>query len=356
MPRPNRGPYVKPNKRGIYEIIHYEKGRARSLSTGTRDPAKAQKALAAYILGEREIAQEGGWGVDEAWSTYWSEHVRKHVADPARLEFAWKQLEPFFGGKIIQQLHTEDFERYTQARAMWVQGPTIRRELSALTACFNYLVKTKRLKSHDLPYIPLPASSKARDRWLTAEEIEHLHATAEKRAIRQHGTSDKPRRLTRVQRFLWIVLQTGARRRVVEKLEWSRVDFGRGLIDFNFGGPQTKKRKPVVPISDALRPVLERAYAERTGPFVLDHSGSIRKAFERAVAEAKLSGVTRHTLRHTWATHASMNGVPLVDIARVLGNSLAMVTKVYAHHQPEYLRSAVNFTPKSFKPTQEKAA
>lgn len=353
MPRPNRGPYLKPNRHGYYDIIHYEHGKPRPLSTGTRDPAAAQTALAQYILGDK-IVQEGGWVVGDAWRVYWTEHVLPNVVDQDRIGYCWKQLEPHFSTKVVQRLSPDDISNYTQKRLMWVQNPTVRRELSQLIACMNHLVTTKRLTAKDLPYVALPPNNDPNDRWLTAEEIQHLYATAEARAIRYHGNSQKPLRLSRAQRFAHIALQAAPRKRAIERLTWDRVHFGRGLIDFNYPGPRTKKRRPIVPISDQLRPILERAFAERIddNPYVLDHSGSIRKAFERLVAEAKLADVTRHTLRHTWATHASMNGVPLNDIARVLGNSLAMVTKVYAHHQPEYLRSAVNFKPRSYATEQ----
>lgn len=355
MPRPKRGPYLKPDKQtGIYYIHHHENGESGKLSTRTRNPVEAKKALALYIMGEERIKHEPGWLVREAWGAYWDEHGSK-AADSERINNAWRRLEPHFGDMLIHQITVEDVERYTKRRLAQVKSSTVRRELSALTASFNYLVTTKRLKSHELPYVPLPPDSEPRDRWLSAEEIELLHKTAEARELRRHGNSKKPLRLSRVQRFLHIALATGARRRVIERLEWRRVDFARGLIDFDYGGRQTNKKRPVVPISDALRPVLERAYAERIGPYVLDHPGSIRKAFDRCVEEAGLPEVHRHTLRHTWATHASMNGVPLTDIARVLGNSLAMVIRVYAKYQPEYLRAAVNFAPKRFG-VQEKAA
>jgi hypothetical protein len=35
-------------------------------------------------------------------------------------------------------------------------------------------------------------------------------------------------------------------------------------------------------------------------------------------------------------------GVPLYDIAGVLGNTIAMVERVYAKHSPDRLRAAVN--------------
>lgn len=347
MPRPANGPYLRVNPRGIYIIHHTEQGRSRTLSTRSTDPAEAQRALAEYILGLREIRREEGIPVADAWALYWSEHVARKVTDQARLEYCWKALAPVLGSLFIQKLTADDFEKYIARREATVKSPTVRRELSALTACFNHLVKTKRLSPAELPYIPVPAASAPRDRWLTVEEMDHLRAVVRTRADR--SAQKAPRRLSRLERFLEIALATGARRKVIERLTWFRVDLQRGLIDFNDGGPATKKRKPVVPVSDALAITLRRAYAERTGPWVLDTSGAIRKAFDTACREAGLLGVHRHTLRHTWATHASMAGVSLVDISRVLGNSLAMVTKVYAHHQPEYLRQAVNFTPISYQ-------
>jgi integrase len=51
--------------------------------------------------------------------------------------------------------------------------------------------------------------------------------------------------------------------------------------------------------------------------------------------------VTPHTLRHTAATWAAMAGVPMDEIARLLGASVTVVEKIYAKWHPEYLRRAV---------------
>ncbi|MCL2473331.1 MAG: integrase [Alphaproteobacteria bacterium] len=47
-------------------------------------------------------------------------------------------------------------------------------------------------------------------------------------------------------------------------------------------------------------------------------------------------------MRHTAATWLVMEGVPLREVARLLGNSEAMVEKVYGKHSPDYLRRAVS--------------
>jgi hypothetical protein len=37
-----------------------------------------------------------------------------------------------------------------------------------------------------------------------------------------------------------------------------------------------------------------------------------------------------------------MEGVPLREVARLLGNSESMVEKIYGKHSPDYLRRAVS--------------
>ena len=38
-----------------------------------------------------------------------------------------------------------------------------------------------------------------------------------------------------------------------------------------------------------------------------------------------------HDLRHTWASHAVMSGIPLTVLARILGHSSTRITEIYAH-------------------------
>jgi site-specific recombinase XerD len=49
-----------------------------------------------------------------------------------------------------------------------------------------------------------------------------------------------------------------------------------------------------------------------------------------------------HILRHSWASHAVMNGVPLMVVARNLGHSdTRMVEKHYGHLAPSYIADAI---------------
>ena len=49
-----------------------------------------------------------------------------------------------------------------------------------------------------------------------------------------------------------------------------------------------------------------------------------------------------HQLRHTWASHAVMNGAPLLVVARNLGHSTTrMVEQVYGHLSAGYVADAI---------------
>jgi integrase len=153
-------------------------------------------------------------------------------------------------------------------------------------------------------------------------------------------------KLSRIYRFVVIASETAARKNAVVTLKWNQVDLTNRLVNFqNDGLARTKKRRVAVPMSDLLYAMLKQAYAERTSEWVLDNPHSIQRHFEMLTARAGegFEKVTPHTLRHTWATQAAQAGVPLFEIAGVLGDTVQTAMKVYAHHCPDHLRGAVNF-------------
>jgi integrase len=64
---------------------------------------------------------------------------------------------------------------------------------------------------------------------------------------------------------------------------------------------------------------------------------------EKASARAKISpSANFHVTRHTWASHAVMNGVPLLVVAKSLGHAdTRMVERHYSHLAPSYVADAI---------------
>ena len=65
----------------------------------------------------------------------------------------------------------------------------------------------------------------------------------------------------------------------------------------------------------------------------------MRAACERAAIKPVIGF---HGLRHSWASHAVMNGVPIMVVARNLGHAdTRMVERHYGHLAPSYVADAI---------------
>src|SRR5262249_59089260 len=108
-------------------------------------------------------------------------------------------------------------------------------------------------------------------------------------------------------------------------------------------GPSSTRRRRVLVVAAATAELRDRF--DRPSGRVIGGGSDIElvsrdfRIFTKAIG---MEWVTPHVLRHTWASLAAINGVPLFEIAKVLGDSLAMVEKVYVHLTPNYLVAAVN--------------
>lgn len=104
-------------------------------------------------------------------------------------------------------------------------------------------------------------------------------------------------------------------------------------------------------MNDAVHASLLTARELAQSDHVIEFNGkplkSVKKAFE-CLCKACNIKASPHVLRHTAATWLVMDGVPLREVARLLGNSEAIVERVYGKHAPDYLRRAVNAL--DFKP------
>jgi integrase len=311
----------RPNDRGVFTIFWTEGRRSRRQSTGQRDLLAAQAFFDEWLTLEQTPAQ--ALTCADIWALKYGKTSRRN-------QIAWDNLQPHFGAKRPGEITPADEVIYARSRG--AAQSTVRLELSLLRASWNHAVKTRVLSVADLPALgPLPLAAPPRDRWLRDDEVKRLFAAAE-------GAE-------RLRLFLWLALETGARRGAIQGLTWGQVDFEIGVIHYlPEGARQTRKRKASVPISTALRPVLEAAYAAarpRAGDLVIGPGNDVNQSLGRLARRAGITGVTPHVLRHTAATRMARQGVSLWLIAQVLGNTVQQVEKVYAKYQPDMARAAV---------------
>lgn len=255
-----------------------------------------------------------------------------------RAVYALRHLSEFFDFEGIDTVadftigiqHRYIEQRFQSIRARGSKGSngTINRELAVLKAALNSAWKHGRLDQ--VPHIGLLPPPPARDRFLRQPEVLRLLNACASEHLRL---------------YVRLALHTLQRPIAIYSLRVEQIDLEWGRIDFlPKGVRQSNKRRPVVPITPTLRPHLEEAIRNSVTGHILEYNGrpisSVKKSFRRAVDNAGLKDVTPYTLRHTGATLMAAAGVPLRQIAGMLGHTESRTTEIYAKHHPDFLRDA----------------
>jgi integrase len=149
-------------------------------------------------------------------------------------------------------------------------------------------------------------------------------------------------------------LRAGLRQGELLELRWEDVDLVKGVlrirraiydgvVDIPKGG-----RAREVPMSDELRASFRDLPSRFAGGLVWPGAGGANLSkgeckwpLWRACKRAGLRRVGWHALRHTFASHLVMRGVPLKAVQELLGHEDITTTMRYAHLAPGVTRDAV---------------
>jgi integrase len=148
-----------------------------------------------------------------------------------------------------------------------------------------------------------------------------------------------------------ILMLTGMRRDEVRDLRWEQVDWHQGVLRL----PDSKTGKRDIVVSDEVMALLGKIGQmkghPRRGLVVCSRTGnklySLGDSWRRVREMAGLPNVRLHDLRHSVASDAIMNGVPLEVVGKMLGHKNYRTTQRYAHIADTALRDAVNLTSKT---------
>lgn len=346
MPRHRRDvPWIE-WRGGIAYAVWYDPAAKsnRRLSLRTADPVEAARRFGEFLLHGQEIrdpSRVSGLTVSAALDDYLKEHVAKHVIDWQRQEDAATHLRAGMGALLLRDVDIPRCRAYAEARRAGgtrkrasnerVSDATIRRELGVLKAAAHHAVRWKRITLADMPTFELPAETREEATYLTRQELQRALSMAPTQKLHD---------------FIMLAYYTAARRRSIERLTRFQVDLERGRI--NLRSPtedalkrRSKKRRPVVPIHNDLRPTIERLLLQE-GEWLLSSPADMYKPFAAHLRSIGLdSKAFPHVLRHSRATHLLQDGVSLYDVAKLLGDTVATVERVYGHHCPDYLNATI---------------
>ena len=322
------GVRVRPTGGRSYVLLEDTGGRSRRVSLGpmslktvaeVRRECHARKSEPEATGASRRVAPlfrdfvEGAW--KEAHFAGYKPSTRKGAQS-----LLDRQLLPAFGAKPLDRITPEQIGRWFDRFSRTAPG-NANHALDLLTQIINFAIARGYLQTN-------PARSVERNprrvltRFLSREEISRLHRVLDRQT--RHSRREQAD-------IIRLLLLTGCRRSEILRLRWSEVDRDRLVLADGKTGPR------IVPLNTQARRILERR--PRGGSsFVFPSPSDPTRPRSRNIAfwnrarrEACIEDVRLHDLRHTHASHAVMNGVPVPVVARLLGHSDVRTTLRYAH-------------------------
>jgi integrase len=248
-----------------------------------------------------------------------------------------QHLVPHFGETLLQDIGRREIATYKAAKLAGLAAKTVNNHLTVLGKSLALAVEWGHLKA--APKVGFLRAKKPDVDFFTFEEAPALLAAADEGAWRT---------------MVLLGLRAGLRQGEILALEWPDVDLAGGVIHVRRSIWSTTVDTPKggrgrdVPMSDELVAALRVLPSRFAGGLVFPGPGgryipknSAKWPLWRACKAAGLRRVGWHVLRHTFASHLVMRGVPLKAVQELLGHTDIATTMRYAHLAPGVTRDAV---------------
>ena len=140
-----------------------------------------------------------------------------------------------------------------------------------------------------------------------------------------------------------LLMMTGCRKNEIVMLRWDELELDEGVLRLK---DSKTGRKDVILSKDAIN-ILQTALNNHSEYVFPGKDGikpiqGLQKIWERVRKTAGLDDVRIHDLRHTFASVAVSNGIPLYEVGRLLGHASMQSTQRYAHLDRSRLQKSLN--------------
>jgi len=249
-------------------------------------------------------------------------------------------LVPFFGKTPIEQITTNDVERYKAQllKEGGVTRKTVNNRLTVFRKCMSTAYEWLELEGN-MPKVKWLKCPPPKTDYLSPDECELLLS-------KSNGI---------VREMILTAIRTGMRQGELKGLQWSSIDWQNRSITVRHSrcdyakelmSPKSNRERHIPMDAEVYETLLKRK--KNTGYVFLDTDG---KTFDHQRLSYRLAGVLKkaglrsigwHVLRHTFASHLAMRGAPITAVQMLMGHSTITTTMRYAHLAQSTLRTAID--------------
>ena len=335
------GVRVRPSGGKSYVLIRTIEGRTRRVSLGpvaskgieeVRQECLAMKAGAA-VAGPKEPARKVPPFSDFVAGAWHEAHFMRCKPSTRRSfrRYLSSRLLPAFGATRLDRITGAQVERWFAGYSRTAPGGA-NKAIDLLRQILNFGIACGHLERNPTRGIARNPR-RAITRFLSRDEIRRLHQALD--AASRRGPGQR-----READMIRLLMLTGCRKGEIVNLRWSEVDSDTLALTDSKTGPRK------VHLNPQARAVLDRQ-PRGAGAYVFpsprrpDRPCSDKVSlWLRVRREAGIEDVRLHDLRHNYASHAVMNGVPVPVVSRLLGHSSVRMTLRYVHLGDRDVRAA----------------
>lgn len=239
--------------------------------------------------------------------------------------------------ELVTTLRPPILQRWLDERFAEASCATANRDRAKVSAIFTWGIPRGFATSNPAAEtVKFDESGREKNVYLTSEEAVALLDVAS----------------PRLRTFVVIALSTALRRGAIMRLCWEHLDFDTGFFNLP-PGRSTKGIPRRLPMTPAVKAELlaHRARCAQTSgadplfdcsvDTIRDDLRRARRVCEKIPAEKRLQ-IGFHALRHTAASWMAQDGVPLYEIAKILGHGSVYVTTRYAHLVPGWAQGPID--------------
>ena len=234
-----------------------------------------------------------------------------------------------FGSRAAAEITPQDIEKWQISRH--VSPATCNRYRDFISICYRLGMKNGKVTSNPARLVDRRQEPSGRLRYLSRAEFGRL---AE--AVRE----DNPEQLAALE----VSTFTGIRWSEQFGITWAQVDWTGKCIRLT----KTKNKSDrEVPLNSVALDAIKRQWAAQSDAKPTDkvfplpgHAADHRWWFNPALKKAKITGVSWHTLRHTFCSWLAMAGVNLKEIQVLAGHKRVEMSARYAHLSPGFASAA----------------
>jgi integrase len=265
--------------------------------------------------------------------TYWDDLARHWKPSTAsRNQSAWRlYLKPAFGTMRVADITPADIHRWRDGCA-GADEAKYNRAVPVLASLLKYAELLYLRRKGSNPCRGMPRYRRPpRERYLTPLEYRRIG-----NALREDADTH-PAQVA----IIRLLLFTGARVGEIQNLRWEWVQPPRLVLPDSKTGPKT------IWLNSQALEVIASIQRRADCPFVFPNLGGTKPVilenwwlpFRRRCA---IPDVRIHDLRHSFASTAIMDNVPLATIGRLLGHVLPETTAKYAHLSDDVIGDAAD--------------